>query len=100
LLPKENFSIEWLFGLVFGASDKRLVYIDFTHPKVKTAFSVQYDSEYELTFRHSMHEWLQAFSEKRAKMINVVESNPEIGWIKLVQINEQVLTQDKLGNQI
>src|SRR6266542_1650399 len=31
LLPKVDFSIEWLFGLVFS-SEKQLVYIDFTDP--------------------------------------------------------------------
>jgi len=100
LLPKDTFSIEWLFGVMFGPSDKQLVYIDFTHPRVKLVFAVYYESEYELTFcgnRNKMKDWLMKFNEKRAKIINEVEMRPELSWVKIIQLNDQILTQYKLN---
>jgi hypothetical protein len=95
LLPKADFSIEWLFGLVFGYSSKRLIYIDFIHPKVKAAFSVEYDAEYDWSAGSDMIQLLNKFREKQTELIKDASSNESILWAKLVQLNDEVLVQIK-----
>ena len=98
LLPKKNFTIKWLFGLCFWHSNKQLVYIDFTHPKVKTVLSAEYDDEYDLSMGNNMQSRLEEFKEKRAKLIREVDTNPLAFWAKLVQLNDTVFSQIKTGD--
>lgn len=95
LLPKEDFAIKWLFGLCFWPSGKQLVYIDFTHPKVKTVLSAEYAQEYDFSTGDNMQSRLEKFKEKRAKLIQEVDSNPFAFWAKLVQVNDTVFSQIK-----
>jgi hypothetical protein len=95
LLPEPGFSIEWVLGTVFGPSDKQVVYIDFTHPKVKTVFSCDYDSEYEIYAEREMHSRLSAFLERKAQIIKRVESQPNILWAKLIQLDKSTFEQIK-----
>jgi len=97
LLPKENFSIDWLFGLVFGF-EKQLIYIDFTHPKVKVIFSFVYDFEDVFIKTHLVYKRLEQFNKMRDALIEEAEGNPDLLWIKLVQIDETVSTQKRMGN--
>ena len=95
LLPKDNFAIEWLFGVVFSPSGKQLVYIDFTHPKVKVAFSADYDAEYDFTIGLEMPRRLRQFKEKRAEIIQEVESRSNVLWAKLVQLDDETFMRLK-----
>ena len=95
LSPKEDYSIDWLFGLVFWHSSKQLVYIDFTHPKVKTVLSMEYDSEYQWTLGKNMYSNLAAFIQKRKDLIADIEARAGDGWTKLLQLNDTVFIQLK-----
>ena len=100
LLPKEDFTIKWLFGLCFWHSVKQLVYIDFTHPKVKTVLSAEYDEEYGISTGDNMHARLEQFKAKRAKLIQDVDANPYAYWAKLVQLNDTTFSQIKTSGLI
>ncbi len=93
LLPKKDYTIKWLFGLCFAPRGNQLVHVDFTHPKVKTAFSADYELEYSFAPEIDMQHALKIFKEKRAKLIQEVESNPSVLWAKLVQLNGTTLSQ-------
>lgn len=100
LLPKEDFGIKWLFGLCFWHSEKQLVYIDFTHPKVKTVLSAEYDEEYRISTGDNMQARLEQFKEKRMKLIQEVDANPCAYWAKLLQLNDTAFSQTKTSGLI
>lgn len=94
LLPKDDFNIDWLLGVVFS-SERRFVYIDFTHPKVKAIFSFVYDDESIHTKSHLVYPQLKEFKETYLSYIKEAADSNDLLWIKLVQIDETILTQKK-----
>ncbi len=93
LLPKPDFSIEWLFGTVFRPSDKQLVFVDFAHPQVKAAFSFEYDFEYGSPVQPDMYKHFRRFKALRNKVIREAKSKSELLWVKILQLDEQILIQ-------
>jgi len=95
LLSKVDFSILWLFGVVFFHSSKRLVYIDFTHPKVKAAFSVEYDVEHDFETGRNMKRQLDVFKAKCADLVRPASSRPDVMWSRLPQLDDELLVKIK-----
>ncbi len=91
MLPKEDFAIQWLLGVTIWPSRKQLVYIDFTHPKVKTIFSADYDPEYDFNGRSDVFLQMQQFKVARDSLIVEMEAQPGMAWAKLVQIDGETL---------
>ena len=95
MLPKESFTIEWLLGVVFWPSRKQLVWIDFTHPKVKALFSTDYDIEYDLDHRSDVPRWLELFSQLKAKCTADAESRADMVWVKLIPTDGKTTIRQK-----
>jgi len=95
LLPKTDFSILWLFGVVFFHSSKRLVHIDFTHPKVKAAFSVEYDVEHDFEAGLNMKRQFDVFKAKYADLVRPASSRPGVMWSRLLQLDDELLVKIK-----
>lgn len=95
LLPKENFSILWLLGVSIGSSSKQLVYIDFTHPKVKTIFSAAYDREFDFGRRDEAFWHMHQFMAARDSLIAEADAESSMRWSKLVQIDGEMLVHKK-----
>jgi len=93
ILPKPDFNIEWLFGLLFGYSNKQLVYINFTHPKVKAAFCMDYDVEYS-SEGADLPAQFERFV-KRMKQLTDETDTTNMQWSKLIQVNSDLFLRSK-----
>jgi hypothetical protein len=93
LLPKDDFAIRWLLGVMLWSSRKQLVYIDFTHPKVKTIFSADYDRKHDFDGRSDVYGQLQQFKAARDSLIVETDSDSGVAWAKLVQVDGEMLTR-------
>ena len=69
------------------------MFVDFAHPQVKAAFSFEYDFEYGPPGQPDMYKHLQSFKALRNKVINEVKLNPENLWVKILQLDEQIMIQ-------
>jgi len=92
-LPTTDFNIEWMIGVCFAGSQKKLVHIDMSHPIVKGIFSVPYEIEMDLTVspqktNKSFKNYIQKF---KSLCKNAEKGEILIEWIKLVQIDNELM---------
>lgn len=99
-LPEPGFALRWLLGAIFAPSAKYLIYLDFTHPKLRALYVAEYDVEYSLSPPPDIHEQLRAFTARQAEMENVTGANQDILWAKLVQIDAEIRTVTKTKNSL
>jgi hypothetical protein len=97
-LPEKNFSLLWLFGVIFTYSTKYLLYLDFTHPKLRVLFVAEYDVEFEFAKGREIPEQLKTFTILQAKTAKMVEDREDVIWAKLVQIDTAAHTMIKTTN--
>ena len=91
LLPAPDFSLEWAIGIV-QASDTLLMYLDFTHPKVKAIFTASYDFDWEsIEGRANIRDRFKQFHEKERELKAQIENNTGMMWAKIVQLDSEPL---------
>src|SRR5207302_318975 len=89
LLPSPDFPLEWVVGVLLMPSEKMLLYLDFTHPKVKAIFRASYDSSDvpQSGERAAIRNRLRQFREKKGNLESQVEQRGDILWAKLIQVD-------------
>ena len=95
-LPQKNFSLLWLFGVIFTYSAKYLLYLDFMHPRLRTLYIAEYDVEFEFAKGREIPEQLKSFTVRQAEMTKIIEARQDVDWAKLVQIDTVVQTLIKI----
>ncbi|HLW47867.1 MAG TPA: hypothetical protein VKW09_08890 [bacterium] len=90
-LPSPEFPLEWVLGVLFMPSEKMLLHLDFTHPKVKTFFRASYDigDAPRLAERTEIRARFRQFWEKAGELKAQVENRDDILWAKLIQIDAE-----------
>lgn len=93
LLPSPDYSLEWAVGVVFMSSEKLLLYLDFTHPKVKAVFRVIYDDEYDRPAGESaeIRTRFKQFCERAQELRAQYDGRTDVVWAKLVQLDNEPL---------
>jgi hypothetical protein len=94
-LPEKDFSLLWLFGVIFTYSAKYLLYLDFAHPKLRAVYVAEYDAEYEFSKGRDILEQFKAFMVRQAEIAAMIEVRQDVCWAKLVQIDTIVQTMIK-----
>jgi len=91
--PGPDFIIEWLFGVYFGHSEKKLICIDMTHPYVNGIFSATYEMEDDCSISPDKIE--DYFNEFNFNLINLRKEsendNFDVEWIKQIQIDKELM---------
>ena len=98
--PEKDFALLWLFGAIFTYSAKYLLYLDFTHPKLRAVYVAEYDVEHEYSKGSDIPQQLKAFVSRQAEMVEMVEARQEVCWAKLVQIDTAVQAAIKTGDSL
>lgn len=91
LLPSHDFFLEWVIGILLMSSEKMLMYLDFTHPKVKAIFRVCYDSEYDAPSKASILDRFKQFREKEGELKTQIENEANMLWVKIVQLDMETV---------
>lgn len=93
LLPHPEFNIEWLTGVFFSHSAKKLVNIDMLHPSVIGIFSVEYEIEMDLSIDPGRI--AEYFSDYNYRLNSLREEFERDGtnteWIKLIQLENNLM---------
>jgi hypothetical protein len=92
-LPSRDFPLEWAVGILLTPSQKMVAYLDFTHATVKAAFRVFYESqdEYHANEGAAVCARFKQFREKENALKASAAGQPDLVWIKLVQMDEKPL---------
>jgi len=91
LLPSAEFPLEWVVGVLLMPSEKMLLYLDFTHPKVKAIFRASYDIDGvpQSGERADLRNRFRQFREKKADLESQVEQRGDMLWAKLIQVDSE-----------
>ena len=91
LLPSPEFPLEWVVGVLLMPSEKILLHLDFTHPKVKAIFRASYDTGDvpQPGERADIRNRLRQFREKKADLESQVEHRGDMLWAKLIQVDSE-----------
>jgi hypothetical protein len=68
-------------------SNKELLFIDFTNPKVKCTLSADYEDLYDASTGKNMQEQFEALFTKRDELLN----DPNLEWAKIASIQGKLL---------
>ena len=92
LLPSADFPLEWVAGVFQGGTEDMLLYLDFTHAKVKSIFRLFYDVHGGPS-RGAMNvvSLYEAFRTRKGELEARCERSPEVAWAKLVQVDDEPL---------
>ena len=85
-LPARDFPLEWAVGVLL-TSEVLLLYVDFTHPKVKAVFRGSYDPEHDFGGRARIGEEFKRFRQKEDELRRRTDADSTIAWAKIVQID-------------
>ena len=86
LLPARDFPLEWAIG-VLRTSEDLILYLDFTHPRLKAVFRAACDTSGGLSAaeRARLRDGFRVFRDKQRDLRRVVEADTHIAWAKIVQ---------------
>ena len=89
LLPSPEFPLEWVVGVMLTPSEKMLLHLDFTHPKVKAIFRASYDIDGipQTGERTGIGNRLRQFRDKARELESQVRGG--LLWAKLVQVDSE-----------
>ena len=95
IIPSSEFNIEWLIGVYFGGSEKKLVSIDMAHPFVKGIFSVPYEIEMDLSADpQKTVKYFKEYIQRLKSLCKKSEkSDSNIKWVKLVQLDNDLMSK-------
>jgi len=100
-IPEVGSEIEWLLGVFFGHSKKKLVLIDFVTPNIKAVFSVEYDIEGDLgrssyTVGGLLIDFFHKLTELKKETVQRIQ---DIEWIKAVQLEFELTIKTMLSEK-
>jgi len=97
IIPTPEFDIEWLIGVYFAGSEKKLVSIDMAHPVVKGVFSVPYEIEMDLSADpQKTVKYFKEYIQRLKSLCKESEkSDSDIEWVKLVQLDNDLMFKMK-----
>src|SRR5207244_5799455 len=88
-LPSADFPLEWVVGVLLMPSEKILLHLDFTHPKVKAIFRASYDIDGipQPGERAGIGNRFRQFRDKARELESQVRGG--LLWAKLVQVDSE-----------
>ena len=91
-LPSREFRLDWLIGLVDGADEDRLVYLDFTDPVVKALFSDVYRSrdDWDLSPRRTRDRFMELLARRAAEIRDRTSAGGHAGSCVKIVAGEEI----------
>jgi len=90
LLPRGDWRVDWLLGVLFKSEEADMVYLDFRDPKVKVVVSGCFYSMHDSCELEARRRNVLVSSLRKAKKLKErYQSNPHVKWVKIVFAPDQ-----------